>query len=104
MVLTTGSYGDPPSHGCAGEPLQHHCSVWSSRTVQISGTSTQSNLDRTNRVIVVRMVGLARRALHVLPVVVLLPYVACTFRRLRRVDSWHEPTRPQALYGDETYG
>lgn len=54
--------------------------------------------------IVVRMVGLARRALHVLPVIVLLPYVACSFRRLRRIDSWHEPTHPKALYGDETYG
>ena len=37
------------------------------------------------------MVGLARKGLHVLPAIVLLPYVACAFRRLQRVDAVQEP-------------
>jgi hypothetical protein len=37
------------------------------------------------------MVGLARKGLHVLPAIVLLPYVACAFRRLQRVDALQEP-------------
>ena len=91
LVLTPGRYGDGSNARRIGELLQHQCRVWLGRTVQISGTSNVSGLDRTDRTIVVRMVGLVRRALHVLPVIVLLPYVACTFRRLRRADSWHEP-------------
>jgi hypothetical protein len=104
LVLTPGRYGDRSNPRRTGEPLQHQCRVWLCRTVQISGTSNVSDLDRTDRAIVVRMVGLARRALHVLPVIVLLPYVACTFRRLQRADSSHGPMLPQALYGDGTYG
>jgi hypothetical protein len=37
------------------------------------------------------MAELARKGLHVLPAIVLLPYVAYAFRRLQRTDALHEP-------------
>jgi hypothetical protein len=43
------------------------------------------------------MVGLARKGLHVLPAIVLLPYVACAFKRLQRGDALHVPMFSQAL-------
>jgi hypothetical protein len=64
--------------------------LFRSAAVQTKGTSNQPELDRTGRVNVACMVGLARKGLHVLPAVVLLPYVACAFRQLQRVDALQE--------------
>lgn len=59
--------------------------LFRSAAAQIKSTSNHLQLDRTGRVTVACMVGLARKGLHVLPAMVLLPYVACAFRRMQRV-------------------
>ncbi len=43
------------------------------------------------------MAELARKGLHVLPAIVLLPYVACAFRRLQRGEASHMPMLGQGL-------
>jgi len=84
-----------PSQGALRSRWSRHAAersdaLFRSAAAQTKGTSNQPQLDRRGRVIVACMVGLARKGLHVLPAIVLLPYVACAFRRLQRLDPSQE--------------
>ena len=91
-----------PPHGflvsrCSRTAAPGFGAVFRSAAGQADTTSNQAQLDRTGTVFVACMVGLARKGLHVLPAIVLLPYVACAFRRLQRGDALHEPMLGQGL-------
>ncbi len=84
-----------PSQGALLSRWSRHAAdssdpLFRSAAAQTKGTPHQPQLGRRGRVIVAFMVGLARKGLHVLPAIVLLPYVACAFRRLQRGDAFQE--------------
>ena len=91
-----------PPHGflvsrCSRTAAAGFGAVFRSAALQANCTSNQALLDRTGRVLLACMAELARKGLHVLPAIVLLPYVACAFRRLQRGEASHMPMLGQGL-------
>ena len=91
-----------PAHGflvsrCSRTAAPGFGALFRSAARQANTTSNQTQLDRTGRVTVACMTEFARKGLHVLPAIVLLPNVVCAFRRLQRGEALHEPMLSQAL-------